>query len=263
MDPRIALLAAVTGYLLGAISFTRVVGRKVAPGSEVGGLSLPTADGTETFEGSFVSATTLSVRAGPRAGMAAALLDMLKVFIPTLAFRLLIPEQPYFLIVAVAGVIGHCWPVYYGFKGGRGLSAIYGGMLVIAPVGAIVTAFAGLFLGMILRDAYTTYIGGLWLIIPWLWFATRDWRFLLYGILVNVVFLIASIPDIRQYLDLKRRGISLSYEEGLQTNPMGRGLYKMGRSMKLLRPLPDAGPYGTAMGSAVPVADQDGPETQG
>lgn len=242
MDSRVALLAAVVGYLLGAISFTRVVGKKVAPGAEVGGMTLATTDVTEQFEASFVSATTLSVKAGARAGMTAALLDMLKVFVPTLAFRLLWPAQPYFLIVALTGVIGHCWPIYYGFKGGRGLSAIYGGMLAIDPIGAVVTAFAGLFLGMIIRDAYTTYIGGMWLIIPWFWLRTGDWRYVAYGVTINVIFLIASVSDIRQYIDFKRRGISLSYEEGLMTNPMGRGLYKMGRRMGLLRPLPEPGP---------------------
>lgn len=239
MDPKIALMAGIVGYLLGAISFTRLVGRRVAPGAEVGGLSLPTTDASQQFQGSFVSATTLSVKVGKKAGMTAALLDMLKVFVPTLAFRLLFPEEPYFLIVAVAGVVGHCWPIYYGFKGGRGLSAIYGGMLAIDPVGAIVTAFLGLFLGMLLREAYMTYVGGMFLIVPWLWFRTGDWRYVAYGVAINVIFLLASIPDIRQYFDYKRRGISLSYEEALQTNPMGQGLYKMGRRIGLLRPLPE------------------------
>jgi glycerol-3-phosphate acyltransferase PlsY len=239
MDPIIALLAAAVGYLLGAISFTRLVGKRVAPTADLNAVILPTRSEDEQFHGSFVSATTLSVNVGKKAGMTAALLDMLKVFIPTLAFRLLYPEHPYFLIVAVAGVIGHCWPIYYSFKGGRGLSAIYGGMLAIDPIGAVVTAFLGLFLGMLLREAYTTYVGGMFLIIPWLWLRTGDWRYVLYGIAINVIFLIASIPDIRQYVDHKRRGISLSYEEGLQTNPMGQGLYKIGRRMGLLRPLPE------------------------
>ena len=161
MEPVIVLLAAGIGYLFGAISFTRVVGNKVASGADLTSIVLPTTSEEEQFRGTFVSATTLSVNVGAKAGMSAALLDMLKVFIPTLAFRLLFPEQPYFLIVAVTGVIGHCWPIYYGFKGGRGLSAIYGGMLAIDPIGAIVTAFLGLFLGMLLREAYITYVGGM------------------------------------------------------------------------------------------------------
>jgi glycerol-3-phosphate acyltransferase PlsY len=238
MDPIIALIAAAVGYFVGALSFTRLVGRRVAPHADLSAVALPTADANTQFQGSFVSATSLSMHVGARAGMTAALLDILKVFIPTLAFRLLYPEQPYFLITAVAGVVGHCWPVYHRFKGGRGLSAIYGGMLAIDPLGAVVTAFLGLFLGMLLRDAYTTYIGGLWLIVPWLWLRTGDWRYVAYGLAINGIFLLASIPDIRQYVDYRRRGISLSYEEGLLTNPMGRGLYKMGRRLGLLRPVP-------------------------
>jgi glycerol-3-phosphate acyltransferase PlsY len=34
---------------------------------------------------------------------------------------------------ALAAVIGHCWPVFYGFRGGKGAATAVGSVLVLAP----------------------------------------------------------------------------------------------------------------------------------
>lgn len=39
---------------------------------------------------------------------------------------------------ALAAVIGHCWPVFFGFRGGKGAGTAVGGLLVLAPVFAAV-----------------------------------------------------------------------------------------------------------------------------
>ncbi len=236
MDPQLALLAAAIGYFVGAISFTRVVAHFVARGADLTQTSYTLEDGGRAINVTEVNATTLSIKVSPKTGMFTALLDMLKIFIPTLAFRLLHPEQPYFLIVAAAGMVGHVWPVYYRFRGGSGISQVYGAMLAIDPLGAVVCGLAGPFLGLALHDAYTTFIGGMWLLVPWLWFRTHQWPYPVYAVFVNVIFLLASIPQIREYLRiLHSGGPAPTFEQALQTTPMGKGLYKMGRKMHLIR----------------------------
>jgi len=240
MEPVIAGLAIIVGYLLGSVSFTRVVGQFVAPGADLTEDTLfPSTDAGRPLHLQAVSATTLGNRAGPRAGVTAGILDVLKVFVPTLAFRFLYPDQPYFLLTATAGMVGHIWPVYYRFKGGRGLSAAYGGFLAVAPLGAIVTWLVGTLLGLlIIRDAMVTFIGWMWLMIPWLWFTTHDWRFVLFALVINILFVVALIPEIKVYAQYRKEGIALSFEEGLQTTHMGRGLYKMGLRLGLLKEKP-------------------------
>jgi glycerol-3-phosphate acyltransferase PlsY len=53
------------------------------------------------------------MKMGPKVGCTIGLLDILKVTLPVLVFRLLYPDQYYFLIVAIAGMVGHNWPVFH------------------------------------------------------------------------------------------------------------------------------------------------------
>ncbi len=195
-----------------------------------------TGESHQTLTVTSVNATMLALRTNPKIGMLTGLLDVLKIFVPTLLFRLWHPEQPYFLIVAGVGMAGHVWPVYYRFRGGRGISQVYGGVLAFDPIAAVVCGLAGPVLGLLLRDAFVTFIGGMWLLVPWFWFSTHDWRYVAYGVLVNMIFLVASIPEIRDYLRIVRSGgTPPAFEETLQTTPMGKGLYKMGERMHLVR----------------------------
>jgi glycerol-3-phosphate acyltransferase PlsY len=236
VEPAVAFVAAAVGYFIGAFSSTRLMAGIVAPGTDLSRTTYVAKGGKQTMEVTSVNATALALRAGPKVGLITGLLDMLKVFVPTLAFRLLYHQEPYFLIVALAGMAGHVWPVYYRFKGGRGISAVYGGLLAIDPLGAVVTSVIGPMLGMLIRDAYTTYVGGMLLLIPWFWFRTHDLRYVAYAVALNVIFLLASLPEIRDYLRIRQEGFEAPpYEEMLQTTPMGQGLYKMGVHLHLIK----------------------------
>ena len=234
MDPAIALVAAVIGYLLGCISFARIVSKVVAPQQDVTQTDMAVPGTEEKMQLRAVSGTAVSIHLGPKYGCLTALLDMLKVALPVAFFRFAFPDQPYLLIPAITGIMGHNWPIFYGFKGGSGLSPTYGGMLVISPIGAIVTAFGGMALGLfVLRNVVVAYLAGLWLMIPWLWFTTYDLWYLAYGIIVNVLFFIAMIPEIKTVREYQKRGISSDIAAGLDMTPMGRMMGKMMTRMGL------------------------------
>jgi len=78
----------------------------------------------------------------------------------------------------------------------------------------------------------------MWLMIPWLWFRTQDWRFAVFALLINLLFMFAMIPEIKTYLRYRQEGIALSFEEGLQTTHMGKGLYKMAVRLGALKEKP-------------------------
>lgn len=235
MDWTLALLAAVIGYLCGSISFARLVGRIVAPQEDITRTEFAVPGTGEKLEMTAVSATSISMRVGARYGCLTSVMDMVKVAVPTLAFRLWHPEAPYFLIAAAAGVLGHNWPAYYRFKGGRGFSAVFGGMFVIDWIAIPVTSLVGMFLGLLLfRDVLVAYMAGLWLMIPWLWFRTHDLAHLAYALAVNIMFALAMSPEIRQYVRFKREG-KVTLSAAMQSSDMGRGLLKMASRLGVLK----------------------------
>lgn len=233
MDLQIALLAAVVGYLLGSISFARVIMGLVAPGEKLTGMELDTGTG-EKFEVETVGGTAVSLKLGAKYGMITALLDILKAAVPALAFKLLYPGMPYYLITATMALVGHNWPIYYRFKGGRGLSPMYGGFLVVDWIGTLITSVAGMLLGLaVFRDVVLSYLLGPVLMIPWLWFWTRDPWYVGYAVIVNILFLLAMIPEIRNYRKYKRQDIDMA--TAMEATPMGHGIKKMANRLGLMR----------------------------
>jgi glycerol-3-phosphate acyltransferase PlsY len=235
MNPVIAVVAALVGYVLGSISFARVVSRLVAPNVDVARTELPMV-GSEDKLQMPVSGTAVSVQLGAKWGMITALLDMLKTALPALAFRLIYPGAHYFLIVAVMGVVGHNWPVFHRFKGGRGLSPIYGGLFVVDFLGVWATSFGGLLLGLlVVRDVVVAFMAGLWLMIPWLWFRTYDVWYLAYGIAVNILFVVAMIPEIRQTMEARKKAGGANLTQDMDAIPMTRMIAKMANRLGLLK----------------------------
>lgn len=229
MDSRIALAVALGAYLLGAISFTRIALRILGSNSSTAdaAVPIPVPGSEDTFHYTSVGATAIGMHHGGRVGCLVGILDMAKIALPVLALRVWQPDQPYFLLAAVFGMVGHIWPVYYRFRGGRGFSSIYGGFLAIDPLGAIVTSIGGLLGGIfVLRNFALAYFLGMWLMIPWLWFSTRQLPYLLYGLAVNVLYILGSIPELRQMRKLRKEAFS-SLRASMEPWPMGKAILKM------------------------------------
>lgn len=236
MQIEILVAVIIVSYLIGSISFSRLVSRIAAPEVDVEDVEIPGQNGEDAQKFSAVGATVTSIRLGGRLGCLVSLLDAFKIFVPSLLLRLWMPEQPYYLFAAFFGLIGNNWPIFYRFRGGWGISAIYGGYMAIAPVGAIVTALIGMLIGLfILRDLMSIYLLGLWLMIPWIWYFFRDSPILpyliAYAIGANLVLMIGFIPELRAYLKMRREGKSMG--DLMELAPMGRGMKKMLKVLKL------------------------------
>jgi len=233
VNPFILTLGAILAYLIGSISFARLVPQWIGAGKDVTDHEIPVEGTDEAYKVLSIGGNSVGSMLGQRAGMIVGLLDILKVCLPTLLFKIYFPGQPvYHLVVATAGMIGHVWPLYYRFHGGSGFSAIVGGLLVIDWPAVFVTPILGLLLGMIVfRNIIFASLGWIWLLIPWLW-----WRFdgdlahILYALAVNILFLLAMVPEYQMAMKFKEKGKYIEYGIGnLKSNPMGRGMLKIAR----------------------------------
>lgn len=130
-----------TGYLIGSIPTGLWLGRVVA-GKDV------------RDEGSRRSGATNVQRVlGTGAGITVAVLDVLKGTAAVLLVQAL-SHDPY--LAAVAGflaVVGHIWPIFGGFDGGRGVSTTAGAVLALAPI-----PFLGGFLVMVVVVLASRYV---------------------------------------------------------------------------------------------------------
>ena len=213
MDPLVAIIVGAAGYLIGSISFARLMARLVAPGADVTRYEEPVPNSDLVYVDDAASATLVNLRLGARYGCLTAILDMLKVVLPMLALQYWLPGTHYDLIFAAMALLGHNWPIYHRFHGGRGESVVYGSMLLIDPLGIVVCNVAAVGLGMFLGQLHLVRWGGMLLLIPWLWFRTGDPAVVAYIIFANAVFWFAMRKDVKQYVQYHKQGVFRNKEE--------------------------------------------------
>jgi len=230
------LLAFVTGYFIGSISMARWIVRIFAPEKDITRTQIELDGSDKKFDMGIVSATTVSIHLGSKYGFITMLLDMFKIIIPILVIKYLFPAHPYYLITALAGMIGHIWPIYYRFQGGRGILAVYGGLFAIDWIGVFVTSISGMIFGLVvIRDVIAAYVIGVVFIIPWLWFRTHDIYFLIYAVIINLILGIAIIPEIKQMNKLKKENNWDDPVAVFQLTGMGRGIIKMAKKIGVIK----------------------------
>jgi glycerol-3-phosphate acyltransferase PlsY len=88
-------------------------------------------------EGSGNAGTTNALRTlGKKSGAIVFAVDVLKgVFVALLASQLLSPAAG--MLCGVCVIIGHMWPVVFGFRGGKGVAATFGVLISIQPLLAL------------------------------------------------------------------------------------------------------------------------------
>jgi len=106
-------------------------------------------------QGSGNPGATNVLRIGGRAAAATVLIfDVLKGMLPVwLAYRLNIPPM-YLGLTAIAACVGHIYPVFFRFQGGKGVATAFG---AIAPIGFDLTGLmAGTWLLTVLLSGYSS-----------------------------------------------------------------------------------------------------------
>ena len=137
------VLAAIAAYLVGSLSFAVIVSR-------VMGLKDP-----RTF-GSRNPGATNVLRSGNKAAAVTTLvLDAVKGFVPVLLVRLF--GKPYGMedgtvaLVGLAAFLGHLWPVFFRFQGGKGVATFIGVVFGIHPLLGLATGATWLIIAFFFR----------------------------------------------------------------------------------------------------------------
>jgi glycerol-3-phosphate acyltransferase PlsY len=79
--------------------------------------------------------------AGKKLGILVLVLDALKGTFPVLLALQVMPESPrVHVAVALAAFLGHCYPVWLKFRGGKGVATALGVLIVLVPLAALAGA---------------------------------------------------------------------------------------------------------------------------
>ena len=122
---------AVVSYLLGSISSGLLVGRL-----------LKGIDIREYGSGS-TGTTNVLRNLGPRAAALVLIGDLLKGILPVLLAKLVSDDARLQVVGALAAIIGHDFPVYAGFRGGRGVATSLGATAAMMPLLGPLMPFIG------------------------------------------------------------------------------------------------------------------------
>ena len=122
------LLVLVVGYLLGSIPFAYMLARRHR------GIDLRNAGSGNVGAANLLRTTTKKI------GVSAMALDMSKGIATVLVARQIEPGATAPTVAGIAAVLGHIYPVWLGFRGGKGVATTCGVFAVLAPAATAIAS---------------------------------------------------------------------------------------------------------------------------
>jgi acyl phosphate:glycerol-3-phosphate acyltransferase len=121
----VEVLLILFGYLLGSVPVGFILGLRSG------------IDVRETGSGNF-GATNVARVVGKRQGILTLIADTAKGFLPVILAMQLGASLAATILVGMAAFIGHVYPIFLKFKGGKGVATALGVFLAIAPLATLV-----------------------------------------------------------------------------------------------------------------------------
>jgi glycerol-3-phosphate acyltransferase PlsY len=200
------VILILASYLFGAVPFGLLIAR--AKGIDL-----------RTVGSGNIGATNVSRALGRKWGYTCFSLDLLKGLLPMLAARLLLlPEHPntallcLWLLVGIAAILGHVFPVYLKFKGGKGVATSLGvilglwpyltipGLLAFASWAVIVAISRYISLGSILAAVlFPVYFMLIIMLCP-AWNFTALWPVFIISCIVSLLLILRHKDNIKRLL---------------------------------------------------------------
>jgi len=115
------LLIIIISYLIGSIQSGILIG-KIIYKTDV-----------RQFGSKSSGATNIQRTIGLKPGIFVLVLDILKGFLPILFIEIFTEENIFGVMSCIFLVLGHCYPVFHKFKGGKGVATGFGSVVVLLP----------------------------------------------------------------------------------------------------------------------------------
>ena len=163
-------LVILIGYLLGSVPTAYLTGR-ILKGKDIRQIGDENAGAANAYR-----------ELGPRAGVLVGVIDAAKGAAVILIAQAANLSQAVVMFAGAAAVIGHNWPVFLGFRGGRGVSTTIGILLVLVTLPMLILALPTLLI-LIFKRNVTPSMAFLFIVLPLVdWWLKVPAIFIAYGI---------------------------------------------------------------------------------
>ena len=174
-DSLTLLLVALGAYLLGSVPFGMVITRALGLGN------------LRQIGSGNIGATNVLRTGNKGAALATLLLDAGKGGLAVLLARLLTGAEDAAQLAGFAAFLGHLYPVWLAFKGGKGVATFLGTLLALAwPIGLAACA-TWLVTAFISRISSLSALVAAAAVPLWMWAAGNDAMILLGAVLASMV----------------------------------------------------------------------------
>jgi glycerol-3-phosphate acyltransferase PlsY len=181
------ILPVIIGYLIGSIPFGLIAGK--LRGIDIRKVGSGNIGATNIYR-TFGIATALTVFA----------LDLLKGTAAVLISNMIFPSPLIAVISGLAAVIGHMYPVFIGFKGGKGSATGLGILLGIAPdIFVIAIVYVALAIA-VTRYVSVTSITSVILLAMLMFALHKPVEYSIATVIVAILIIYRHIPNIKRLL---------------------------------------------------------------
>lgn len=189
-------ILVISGYLFGSLSAAIITCRFM-------GLPDPRTQGSHN-----PGATNVLRVGGKKAAAITLLGDAIKGVIPVVVANLMQQPPLVLSLVALAAFLGHLYPVFFKFRGGKGVATFMGVLLAIAwPVG-IATIVTWLIMARLFKISSLSAITASILTPFYMWWLRPEKEFIIVSVVISVMLLWRHRSNIQNLISGKEGKIS-------------------------------------------------------
>jgi glycerol-3-phosphate acyltransferase PlsY len=182
------ILSIIIGYLLGSIPTAYIVSR-MRKGIDI-----------RNVGSGNMGAANVMRQIGAHEGVFVGLIDVAKGAVAILIAQTLNISELWVFGAGFAALVGHNFPVFAGFRGGRGSATIIGIFLVLAPETILVTLAVAAIPFFTTRKFMAALFIGFGLLPLFVWLFEGSLMLVRYVLAIDLFMLVRNLPDIRQVL---------------------------------------------------------------
>jgi glycerol-3-phosphate acyltransferase PlsY len=175
-------LVIILSYLVGSIPTAYLIGR-VSAGNDIRRMGDANAGAANAYR-----------ELGPGVGIIVFIIDAVKGSLVIIISQAINMPQLTVLFAGLAAVIGHNWPVFLGFRGGRGVSTTIGILFVLVTWPMLILTLPTLFI-LIWRRSVTPSMAFLFITLPLV-----DWLLKVQPLLIAYGIALPALIGITTFL---------------------------------------------------------------